>query len=151
MTREIPKIRKRPDPDLWLEVELTRWEWEYYLSVPLFEGTEPASEDDGLSLFGTTLLKPATAPLDITVRCLTVPPPKLQLEHVGELWRIKGGFEGVIVVPNTVMHTVVSMFSGDHYRQLDLALSRVGRRQYFISSYHFRHGRPRPVAMKDGN
>lgn len=141
MTRSIPEIRKRPDPDAWLEVEITRWEWEYYLSVPLFEGGEPASEDDSLSLFGRTILKPKTSPLDVKIRCLTVPPPKLPLERVGELWRIKGGFEGVVVVPNTVMHTVVSMFAGQHYRRLDLALSKVGRRQYTIRSYHFRHAR----------
>jgi hypothetical protein len=141
MTSKLPEIRKQPDPDLWLQVEFTRWKWEYYLSVPLFEGREPASEDDGLSLFGRTIHKPKASPLEVQIRCLTVPPPKLPLERVGELWRIKGGYEGVVVVPNTVMHTVVSMFAGNHYRRLDLALSKVGRRQYNISSYHFRHAR----------
>jgi hypothetical protein len=144
------KIIERPDPDIWMWVEITGWEWEYSFSVPIFEGPDPASEDDGLTVYGRATVARYKEPLAVRLRILaageylTPGPGREPLKMVGSMQRIKGGFEGMIIAPKPMLPSLATMLAGGHFRGLELALHNVMRLHYDISRYSFSHSATAP-------
>ena len=142
---ELQRVKKRRDPDLWLKVDLVRWEWEYSLASTAFEGTDPLDEYDTLRLIGTTRITKRQQ-LNVNIQAFGAPrfrEDKRQgqtIEYVGHLTRIKGGFEGTIGVPITVFPMVLSMLAGNRYGQIELSLIAVRPRHYSVRGYYFKHG-----------
>ena len=140
----VPKIKELPDPNLWLIVAFEKWHWEYGLGLSWLEVQDPIHEDKAIQIFGTTTLGKALLKVHLRV----VPGSglneeyrhkKKNLDQVGTLSRIKGGFEGFIGIPDTALPMVLAMLSGNQYRSLELRLIKGSLRHYSVQRYNFRH------------
>lgn len=141
----IPKIKKVREVDLWLDIAITGWEWEYSLSTAYLVGADPLSERDSPYVTGDVILKRGGAPLSVKITLVDAPGCQekvrqgRQFDDVGVVNRITRGFEGAIAVPPNAMTRILMMLAGGHYKQLRLALWKQARRYYRVHSYCFKH------------
>jgi hypothetical protein len=140
----LPKFKKMREPDLWLQVAITRWTWDYSLFLShLRDDNDPLSELRGIQVFGTTTVKGTKGELHVRISLLEAPGFReekrsgREIPNVGRIDRIKGGFEGAIGVPDDVIPMILTMLAGWHFRRLQLGLWREGPRHYEIMSYGF--------------
>jgi hypothetical protein len=141
------KLKKLRDPDLWLSIAIEQWEWEYSLSISFFDdpGGDPLAEGDTLLINGTAKMKAKSSSVMVRLRILALSALRpedragTKRDSVGALDRIRGGFEGAVGAPDTKLPLIVSMLQANRYRRLELALLKVGRLNYAVQGYYFKH------------
>lgn len=142
------KLRKLKEPDFWLHITIERWEWDYSLGAARMEGPDPLAELRGLRLKGKLAKdsgKSVKAGLTAEIRVYEGAHFReenrlgnAKLQDVGMLDRVKGGFEGVIIMPNDALPLVMLMLAMGRYGHIDISAWKDGPRSSRVRSYSFK-------------
>ncbi|WP_095201270.1 hypothetical protein [Mesorhizobium carmichaelinearum] len=140
------------DPDFWLHVAIDSWEWDYRLGTAFkFKGRDedhdPLDELRTLSIKGTTVkgaVTAAQAGLAVNIRIHDDPRVRAEqrlgnkrLISVGSLDRVKGGYEGLIFMPDDALPLVLLMLVHGRYGHVNIAALKEARLASRIQSYEF--------------
>lgn len=142
------KLRKLKDPDFWLHITIERWEWDYSLGAAWMDGPDPLAELRGLRLKGKLVKdsgKSVKAGLTAEIRVYEGADFReekrlgnAKLQDVGRLDRVKGGFEGMIIMPDDALPLVMLMLAMERYGHIDISAWKDGPRSSRVRSYSFK-------------
>lgn len=141
-------MRKNIDPDFWLHVAIESWAWDYHLGTAFRQDDpDPLSEMRTLEVNGTLVQggsRSAKAGLRTKIRVYTSPHLRedkrmgnKNIEHVGSLDRVKGGYEGAIFIPDDALPLVLLMLLHNRYEHINIAALKDGRLTSRVQSFEF--------------
>ncbi len=150
---QIPRIdpQKAKLHDFWLFMRIEGWAWDYSLSLSVFEkDRDPLSELKAIEIKGAVDRPDGRIKVGLSVSLRMISGPGWRKEErqssnrpplvsVGTISRIpRGGYEGVIVMPDDALPLALTMLASDRWKYLELSCKRRDTRNSDVLGYYFK-------------